>query len=116
MFFYFIDGGSARKQFTSINTLHSNFPDHFEYFAYKTASVELPSLGPTLGPTIESFSSEMSCSKYKINPGVCRVGKRLTLAAREPCLYVRICRLQILTYKDGPCAERIKLFLMVVHP
>ena len=27
-----------------------------------------------------------------------------------------VCRRQILTYKDGPRAERIKIFLMVVDP
>ena len=27
-----------------------------------------------------------------------------------------VCRRQILTYKDGPRTERIKIFLMVVDP
>ena len=35
----------------------------------------------------------------------------LTLSVRGASLYVRICRRQILTYKDAPRTERIKIFL-----
>ena len=38
----------------------------------------------------------------------------LTLLARRPSLYVRVCRLQILTYKDGPRTDRMKIFIMAV--
>ena len=36
----------------------------------------------------------------------------LILSVRGPSLYVRIYRRQIMTYKDGPHAERIKVYAM----
>ena len=47
------------------------------------------------------------------------LSRSLTLSSRGLSLYVRICRLQTAdsdVYNEGPRAEKIKIFLMVVDP
>ena len=59
-------------------------------------------------PTLGQYFAPISTSLYTYAVGLRPLYNKVFLSVRGPFLFVRICRRQILTYKDDPRAERVK--------